>query len=226
MKTDALSRRSRFAPPNPSTAKRSPRRIKLVEADYLIFEAINRHGPLPSNFLYEFQMHLRGGETYFKNRLTEFYNGDEGGPYLSRPAGQFAGFDARYQHVVYDITARARRALGEDLCPLPPTGSTWFLHQLMQACVGASLELRSPVGYVSRAEVALSDKSGHAREARNPMAIPLPGTDNQKTLIPDDLFALANAEGKKRYFIVEIDRATEAMNPKAEHAQINQRPQP
>ena len=49
MKTDALNRRLRFAPPNPQVS-----RLVLTDLDYLVFEAINRHGPLPTHYLFEF----------------------------------------------------------------------------------------------------------------------------------------------------------------------------
>src|SRR3569833_1478809 len=104
MKTDANNRRLRFAPPNPAARpSMAPKRAVLTAADYALFEAIGRHGPLPSNYLYAFTRHLRKSEVQLKNRLTEFYNGDAFGPYLTRPPQQFAGVEARYQHVVYDL---------------------------------------------------------------------------------------------------------------------------
>lgn len=208
MKTDALARRLRFAPPNAKVA-----RLILTEADYLIFEEIDRHGPLPIHYLYHFTKHVRRNYANLQKRLTEFYNGDDDGPYLTRPQQQFDAFEARYQHMVYDLAPRARRALNERISPYPPTGSAWFLHQLMQACVGASLELTAAskgLRYVSRPEILMLPQCTNARDGKNPMAIPL--TDKKK-LIPDDMFALENAEGRKRYFLVEIDRATESMKP-------------
>jgi len=50
---DALARRLRFAPPSPREA------FVLSNVDYLMLEAINRHGPLPTPYLYEFQKHRR-----------------------------------------------------------------------------------------------------------------------------------------------------------------------
>lgn len=210
MKTDLLNRRLRFAPPNPLV-----RSIVVNKADLLIFEAINRHGPLPINYLYEFQKHVRKNYTNFQKRLTEFYNGDSEKPFLVRPPRQFAGFEARYQHIVYDLAPRARQLLAER-CTLgrySPKRADPFLHQLMGACVGASLELTAKgkgLRYISREEILNHPKCGEAKDAKNPMAIPLRGLD-QSRLIPDDLFGLEYPGVGFRFFAVEIDRNTESI---------------
>ncbi len=211
MKTDALSRRSRFAPPNPEgRPKKAPKRLMIQDADILVFEAINRHGPLPSNYLYQFTKHLRKDESQLKNRLTEFYNGDMDGPYLTRPPQQFAGFHARYSHLVYDLAPRAERFVYDK-----PAGKSAFLHQLMQACVGASIELTAPsqgYRYISRHDIMTHSKCPEdTRLSANPMAIPLPLSN---TLIPDDLFGLQGADGGFDFYAVEIDRNTESIERK------------
>lgn len=211
MKTDALSRRLRFAPPNPSV-----KRLVLTEPDFVIFEAIQLHGPLPTHFLYAFTKHLRKDYSHLQNRLTEFYNGDQGGPYLIRPPQQFDGFEARYQHVVYDLAPRAKTLLAE-------RGVGWrravrndpFLHQLMQACVGASLELAAKekgLTYVSTAEILAHARCPQAtRDATQPLAIPTPALGEGKTIVPDDLFGLRYGDDGYRFFAVEIDRNTESI---------------
>lgn len=205
MKTDALARRSRFAPPNPLV-----RRLMLAEADYLIFEAINRHGPLPTHYLYEFAKLRRKDYTHFQKRLTELYNGDEAGPYLTRPPQQFAGFEAHYQHVVYDLALRAKTALAERGTYVQDVKRTDpFLHQLMQACVGASIELGARakgIRYIPRPEILA--------RARNPLALSLPGIGATAKLIPDDLFGFQYPAGGYRFFAVEIDRNTESIERK------------
>ncbi|MEQ1882279.1 MAG: replication-relaxation family protein [Burkholderiales bacterium] len=213
-RTDALSRRLRFSAPNPLV-----RRLVLTEADYLIFEAIDRHGPLPTHYLYEFTKHLRRDFTHLQNRLTEFYNGDQvggkAGSYLNRPPRQFAGFEARYQHMVYDLAPRAKAALAErgTLARHSLRCGGPFLHQLMSACVGASLEVAARdagVRYIAREEIISHPKCRKPREALNPMAIPLPGAD-QRTLIPDDLFGFQYSGGGFRFFAIEIDRCSESI---------------
>ncbi len=209
MTTDTLARRLRFASPSPRVTQ-----LNLTEADYALFDVIARHGPLPTAYLHAFTKHIRKDYSHLQNRLTEFYNGDAQGPYLARPPQQFAGFHARYSHVVYDLAPRARRALAErgTLPHIAPRRTDPFLHQLMQACVGASLEFAAPdhgVRYIPRGEILTHPRLGNARGAKNPMAMPL--RSGSVTLIPDDLFGFEYAEGGFRFFAVEIDRNTESI---------------
>jgi Replication-relaxation len=214
MKTDALNRRIRFEAPSPLV-----RRVLPTEADFILFEAINRHGPLPSHYLYEFTKHLRKDKSHLQNRLTEFYNGDAGGAYLTRPPQQFASFHARYSHVVYDLTPRAKALLAErgSVNVAVPRRTDPFLHQLMQACVGASLELGAGslgLRYIPRAEILSHPRVGAAKEASNPMALPILGMAENSALIPDDLFGLEYPGTGFRFFAVEIDRNTESIERK------------
>jgi hypothetical protein len=212
MKTDTLDRRLRWESPNHRV-----KRVSLTDADYLVFGAIDRHGPLPTNLIYEFTKHLRKDYTHLQNRLTEFYNGDEQGPFLVRPPQQFAGFEARYQHLVYNLAPRARLALAEcgTLVSNSPKRTDPFLHQLMGACVSASLELSAPakgIRYIGRNEILTHDRCPQARKgASNPMAVQLPGGN---TLIPDDLFGIEYPDVGFRFFAVEIDRNTESIERK------------
>lgn len=212
MSTDALSRRLRFAPPNPIA-----RRMVLSEPDYLTFEAINRHGPLPTHYLYQFTKHLRKDYSQLQNRLTDFYNGTQTQrPYLVRPPQQFASFEARYQHIVYDLASKAKIALAErgTLARYSPKRIDPFLHQLMGACVAASIELSAPLKglrYIPREEILTHPKCRAALQAGNPMAIPLLGIGNRSSLMPDDLFGLEYPGPGFRFFAVEIDRNTESI---------------
>lgn len=212
MQTDLLNRRLRFSPPNPVV-----KRLVLTEADYLLFEAIDRHGPLPTHFLYEFTKHLRKDYTHLQNRLTEFYNGSTDGAFLVRPPQQFAGFEARYQHIVYDLSPRARRALAErgTMARFSPPRTDPFLHRLMGACVGASLELsaaKKRLRYIPREEILSHPKCREGtKTADNPLAIPVWGHGAKKVLIPDDLFGLEYPGAGFRFFAVEIDRNTESI---------------
>lgn len=212
MSTDALARRLRFAPPNPIA-----RRIAVTEADYLTFEAVDRHGPLPTHYLYEFTKHRRRDYTQFQKRLTDLYNGTQAqAPYLVRPPQQFAGFGARYQHLVYDLAPKARSMLGEHgtLALHSPKRTDPFLHRLMGACVAGSIELRAGakgLRYIPREEILARPKCRAAREARNPLAIPLPGLEDWRALVPDDLFGLEYPGTGYRFFAVEIDRNTESI---------------
>lgn len=215
MKTDALDRRLRFAPPNPVV-----QRLVLIERDFLLFEAINRHGPLPAHYLFELTKHEARSYKHLQYRLTELYNGDPAGGYLTRPPQQFAGFEARYQHIVYDLTPRARKALAErgTIGRFSPKRTDPFLHQLMSACVAASMELTAPakgLRYIPREEILNHPRCpSETRDKPNPMAIPLPGIGDQKAIIPDDLFGLEYPGAGFRFFAVEIDRNTESIERK------------
>lgn len=212
MHTDALNRRSRFAKPQ-ATVKR----LVLTEADLRLFEAIQRHGPLPIHYLYAFTKNLRRDYTHLQNRLTEFYNGDASGQFLTRPPQQFASFAARYQHLVYDLAPRARRALAEHgrLARYTARRSDPFVHQLMQACVGASLELTAPdhgVEYIHREMIFAHDRCpASTKAAPNPLAIPIGGGRDGRMLIPDDLFGIRHPKRGYRFFAAEIDRNTESI---------------
>ena len=192
----------------------------LTEPDHLVFEAIDRHGPLPTHYLYEFTKHLRRDYTHLQNRLTEFYNGSSEPPYLVRPPQQFAGFEARYQHIVYDLAPRARQALSErgTLARFSPRRSDPFLHRLMSACVAASIERAAFNGglrYISREEILAHIKCPETtRAAPNPLAIPLRRQGARSAVVPDDLFGLEYPGGGFRFFAVEIDRNTESIERK------------
>ncbi|WP_422058519.1 hypothetical protein [Sphingomonas sp.] len=176
-----------------------------TEADIRLFEAIDRHGPLPTHYLHELTRHARGNLANLKFRLTHFYNGDAHGPYLARPQQQFASFHARYQHLVYDFAPRAKLALAErgTLVRQPQGRAAPFVHQLMQACVGASFEIKASdhgICYISRSEILA--------KAAADLALPLSAN---RSLIPDDLFGLEYPGAGYRFFAVEIDRNTESI---------------
>lgn len=208
MKTDTLNRKLRFEPPVPGGP------IILQEADYLIFEAIDRHGPLPTPYLYRFTRHLRKDYTGHQKRLTELFNGDEGGSYLERPVAQFNSAHARYQHLAYKLSQRGRMALADrgTLGSYRPTITNSFPHDLLTACAGASIELACielGIRYISREEILANPACpAETKDATNPMALPLP--DGRK-LIPDDLFGFQYPNGQYRWFVLEADRATESM---------------
>ncbi len=192
---DTLNRRLRFASPQPSNE-----RIILNESDVTVFETIHRHGPLPSNYLFAFTE--RENFNHFQHRLTKLYNGGAQASFLVRPPQQFASFHARYSPIVYDLNEQSKALIA--LSPFINRADP-FVHRLMGACVGASIELacrKKGLRYISRHEV-LSKKG-------RPMELPLSQFAPQKTLVPDDLFGI-NYGGAYRRFAVEIDRNTESI---------------
>lgn len=187
MATDTLARRLRFAPPNPQDGEN----IIPTEADHEQWAAISRHGPLPITYL----AHFDGRKNYsnIQRRYTRFYHLG----WLTRPPRQYASFHARYSPLVYDLSGKAKAELGEKNCTLSPSRSAPFVHQLMQACFTASLELTYKDAFYSRDRL-ITEKT---------LAIPVPGGK----LIPDDVFAIRLLDGKKRFFLLEIDRNTESI---------------
>jgi hypothetical protein len=207
MTTDAIGRRRRTARPAPRV-----RRLVLGDADYMLFAAIDRHGPLPTPFLHEFTKHLRRDYTHLQNRLTDFYNGDAGGAYLTRPPQQFAAYTARYQHLVYDLTRRAQMILAERHAFIghATTRADPFVHRLMCACVGASFELAAPkhgLRYISAGDIISRPAPLAARNGAYPFALPA-GTS---AIVPDMLFGLEYPGAGFRFFAVECDRSTESI---------------
>ena len=191
MRTDTLKRRLRFAPPAPTKNDN----VVPQGADLAQWEAISRHGPLPITYLKHF-----GGRQYYPNlqrRYTRFFHTG----WVSRPPRQFASFHARYSPLVYDLTPKAIAALGERACPLAPSRSAPFVHQLMQACVTASLEIRFGDDFIPRDQLLDAPT----------LAIDL----GSSRIIPDDAFALRLPEGKKRFFLLEVDRNTESIERKS-----------
>ena len=205
METDTKARRLRWAKPTPLV-----RRLIVTEADLILFEAIDRHGALPTPYLYEFTRHLRRDYTNLQHRLTEFYNGDQAGPYLTRPKRQFNAFEARYQPLVYGLAPRAERALGDRANRYAMPRSNDLVHDLMASCITASIELAAiaaGLAYVSAQEIIEQCAPSATRKASRPLGLPLSG----KSLTPDGLFGLVYPDGGKRYFAVEADRNSESL---------------
>lgn len=196
MQTDILSRRLRHAPPQPRDS-----RISVTADDLAIFQSINRHGPLPSTYLHEY---IKAKSfAAFQHRLTKLYNGSRWTPpLLSRPQQQFQSFNARCQPLVYDLTEISQRLL-TDLGTALIRRTDPFVHRLMGACFGASMELacrEAGLRYISRSEVL----------AKKGASLGIPVRDS--VLIPDDLFGLQYPDRSYRFFAIEFDRNSETID--------------
>jgi hypothetical protein len=204
MKTDALNRRSRFAGPQPLGG------VVLHERDMLIFEAIDRHGKLPTPYILALTEEASKSYKHLQVRLTQLFN--EG--YLSRDPAQFNNFQARYQPMVYGLTEKAKRILGERALRYSPEHNDPFVHQFFGACFSASFELSEPHRFISREEIITHVRCPEStRLESNPFAIPV--NENDITaIIPDNLFGIEYEGGGFRFFAVEIDRNTESVNPR------------
>lgn len=189
MTKDSLARRLRFAPPDP----RDHEVIYPQDADLRQWAAISRHGPLPITYLAPFC--ARTSRANLQRRYLKFYQLG----WLVRPQRQYASFHARYSPLIYDLGAKAKADLGNRGCPLPASRSAPFVHQVMQACVTASLELPAP-------EIGLAFESRDKFVAGS-LAVQL----SIGKLVPDDIFALRREDRKRRHFALEIDRNTESI---------------
>ena len=210
MKKDTLNRRNRFAGRQPTG-----KRIELGERDFLYFAALERHGPLPATYLYEFSKSAARNHKGHQQRLTDLFNEDNTphrGPYLDRPDPQFASVNARYQSIAYEHTPLAATALRDrDIgrqAAMPPSGP--YLHRFMTACLTASIELavrKAGYTFITSTDILNHPKCPEkTRESRNPLAIPLRDT----AVIPDQLFGI-DYGGKFRFFALESDRKTETI---------------
>ena len=210
MKLDALNRRDRFAGRQPTG-----KRIVLQERDYQCFAAMERHGPLPSTFLYSFTKDTARNFKGFQQRLTDLYNEDNTphrGFYLDRPRQQFASLNARYQPMMYELTPLGRKALRDNQIPeqIFESLSGSYLHRFMTACLTASIELTVQAAgfrYISQAEIFTHPKCPKNVLTQNhQLALPC----RSGYIIPDQLFGI-DYGGSYRFFVLEADRNTESV---------------
>lgn len=210
LKKDALNRRSRFAGRQPTGKK-----MILSERDFRYFEVLERHGPLPSTYLYALTRDLARNHKFHQQRLTELFNEDNTphrGFYLDRPEQQYASMNARYQPMAYELTDLGTQALRHHGVPRQmwemPNGP--YLHRFMTACITASIELACrDLGfkYLSQADIF-----GHRKcptelaEAEHPLGLPC----GDGIIIPDQIFGI-DYGGKFRFFALEADRKTETI---------------
>ena len=215
MQTDTLFRRSRYAKPQPKD-----RIIAINERDLRIFEAIHRHGPLPTHYLFELAKGQGDSFNAFKHRLTQLYNGTlDGKRYLLRPKQQYAAFNARYQYLVYELHSLSEVLLAENgrFSPYICSGKGHWVHQFMAACVSASMELaalKSGHRFIGKHEIfARSSCPESTRQMENPLALPHQTFSATEYIVPDDLFGIeyAGIKPKYRFLAVEIDRNTESV---------------
>ena len=204
MRTDSLTRRIRFAKPQPLDY-----RIEIGAADIAIFDALQRHGPLPTDILYLLAKDKRRNLQAHKHRLTQLYNGTiDGKRFLVRPQQQFNNCDARYQPIIYDLEYSGWDALEKKdmLLSFSPDRRDPMIHRFFAAAVSASLELRASdysVRHIHEEELGRRIRSASR-------AITLAGIPQRK-VIPDFRFALEYTKNPGfRFFAVEIDRNTES----------------
>lgn len=225
---DSLGRRKRHHGRQPTG-----KTIVASKADIIgIFAPLQRHGLLPTHYLVEFSKHLavfdeelKGKQNLikFRQRLTSLYND---GAYVDRPSGQFPPGDVQLQSIVYALDRAGYHALkSKRHLYANRADAGWYEHQLMTACITASIELatlKHGTIYGSQEEIFRHEKCPPATlEMERPVELQL-GTrteydkktgkakDVTTTIIPDQLFRIKYPESDKtKIFVLEADRATE-----------------
>ncbi len=207
MALDTLHRRDRYAPT--STGKRvSPR-----PRDVRWFRALADHGPLPSHYLHTFTEEECRNPKSSRIRLTDLASETDTphrGAYLVRPAAQRRMENARNRSLIYDLSDAGWRALdGRRQEAARPGGP--FAHQLMVACVTASIELaclkRGDIRYIHGGEIL--KRAGTTLAADVPIDASSAG---RHRLVTDQLFALEHRTSRGSLYVsyvVECDRGTE-----------------
>jgi hypothetical protein len=196
-----------------------------------ILAPLLRHGMLPSHYLYEFNRLLGGrvNRNELQKRLCDFYNEDNTshrGPYLNRPADQFPPGEIQLQSIVYTLDHAGYRALGgKRHLYASRADAGWYEHQLMTACITASLELatlKHGTIFGSQEEIFRHKECPPATlEMERPIELQLgERTEFDKktgqpkkvktTIIPDQLFRIKYpSKNTVKIFVLEADRATE-----------------
>ena len=206
---DALQRRNRYRPS--STGKR----VTLKDRDLQWLVLIARHGPLPSHFLHAATAASFPNTKAARMRLTDLVsetNTLHGGAYLERPPMQRGIENARNRSLIYDLSDKGWLALGLRRADIVRANGP-FRHQVMVACVTASIEIacmaRDDVDYIP-ADRFLPDADCLGIDLM--IANLVSGNQERHRLVPDQLFALAyhSQQGTTyRAYCVEGDRATE-----------------
>lgn len=208
-----MERRDRF------TRQTTGKRVTPTERDVLWFQKIQRHGPLPSTYLYQFGKHLAHDKLEAHKRLGDLFHEDttpHRGPYLDRPAplNPAGGFR---QESVSEINDRALSLLRERSLLETDRGLAVdyrpFTHNFMVGCITASIELAAQ-------EAGLEFISAHrilkGKALRLPCQVSYTHPNGKSDrcdndLTPDALFGLKYPNGKARFFMLEADRATEPL---------------
>jgi len=193
----------------------------LRPRDFYLFEVIQRHGPLPSHYLYEFSKHLAHDLIGFKKRLLALYRAG----YLDRPQ-QLNNPLIHTDFKVYILKDKALEALAgkKDAFATPVGGG--YQHALMASCITANIELevtRAGLGYISQEAIFASSKCPQeTKTAKRPLALAASISHelnrgngismhrSDRPIEPDQIFGINYGNGF-RFFAVEADRGTEPL---------------
>jgi hypothetical protein len=230
VKIDTLSRRLRFAPPQPP-AKGKAQRVSPKPRDIRIFELLNEFGPLPSNFLYDLTHDLGRNKTKFQERVRDLYHGYWEGEnnevhisYLSKPDFQNRPGAQFGIPVIYDLNPLSI-AVVEEL--RDPARSRIIrhtdpdIHRFMGACCLASNKLyleSQRYTYRNLAQLLEHEKCPEAtRRLPNPLCLEV----NGQKLVLDHIFAKEREELALHPW--ETDRKTESITSDIANSSIGKK---
>jgi hypothetical protein len=188
--------------------------IALTTRDWEVLHAIDRHGPLPSNYLCLLTKNLaKGKKHHFIQRLTKLFNGTTGTPaLLIRYAAQRMHERALSMPLFHGLSPHARMLLDVKRHTLTKPRNDHAVHQFMQACVMASFEAGAKtrgIEFIHRDDI-LRKAPEDTQRSPDPMKL--------ESSVPDDLFGFRYPNKQYRFFAVEIDRGTEQQK---EHSSKN-----
>lgn len=212
-KQDTIGRQSRIY--TQPTGKFVP----LTDRRRIYLKAIHDHGPLNTRMLHRFTGGKPGNQNSTNEALKDMSretNTEHGGPYLSRPFDQNRTFNPRRNFLVYGLAEAGHAALRErDLfSEFRPRGRNPWRHEHMCAHITASIELSCiERGYRYIPQHELLDRGVTLEQM---VKYSWDGKQTERMLIPDALFAI-DYGGTFRTFVLEADRATEAVEPNKDH---------
>ena len=197
--------------------------MQLRPRDLIIFSALQRHGALPSHYLFEFTKDVATDRTGFRKRLTALYRAGM----LERPV-QLNNPLIKTDFKVYILTKQSEEVLREvgKLNQYAVLTGGGYPHMLMTACITANIELearRMGFKFISQEEILASSQCPWVTKiAEKPLALT---TNISRTFAhgkstytdhsnrptePDQLFGI-DYGGTYRFFALEADRGTEPL---------------
>jgi len=192
-------------------------RLDLQERDYLILELLNRHGPLPTNYLFALTRHLGAHETHLRDRLAMLRHGfvtpdGEHVTYLYLPAWQGKN---NYRKLIYDVTPHGLTALERKNIRPIKRRSEHALHRFMGSTVSASvatyIQQARRLDFFDQNDILAHPKIHDERRIEDyPFSIPL----GKSRIDPDDFFAIQDPLDMRKdltVYAVEYDRNKETL---------------
>lgn len=178
----------------------------LTPRDIEILKALNRYRYLRANFIHRL---VGGSKQHVQRRLgdSKFKGKDfglAGAGFIRKPEQQLQSYNARYSPRVYELTPKGKEVLKQHGVPIRIwQGELQFWHRLMVADIVSSFEILAKMNGLRFRDQwdILGDKP-----LSLPTTIDWGKLHSDKPLEPDALFAFDN-----RYFLLEADRGTEAV---------------